>query len=177
MLSEIEYFMIINKREYAAFYQTYIDLIDTSLSIERNMEDSFNELIGAFRMVPKEKRLLPYAENKWTLLQLIGHIIDTERIFTYRALRIARNDTKDLAGFDQDNYVANSDYEARSFDSLIEEFINIIASRKFLFYNLSEEELARIGSIDGHKMSVRAIGYISAGHSYHHAHIIKERYL
>lgn len=118
-----------------------------------------------------------YAEGKWTLAEAIVHIIDTERIFQYRSLRIARNDKTPLPGFDQDDYVPQSNASGRSTTSLIEEYKAVRDATITLFSSFDEEAMLRIGIASDSKMSTRALGFIISGHQAHHVKIIKERYL
>lgn len=167
----------IKEDEYNRFYKTYIDLADTSKSVVENLQSSFNEALIFFKGLPEEKYLYSYAEGKWTLKELLEHIIDAERIFMYRALRFARKDKTDLPGFEENNYVKNANSNTRDFNELIEEFSMVRKSTAVMFANFSEEVLLQVGTIDGNEITVRAIGYVNSGHLKHHINIIKERYL
>jgi uncharacterized damage-inducible protein DinB len=161
-----------------SYFKTYIDyLTKNGLSIIENLIETSIELEEVVSKLPKEKELFVYAEGKWTIKELLLHIIDTERIFIYRALRFARNDTTDLQGFDQDDYNDNVDANVRDLQGLLEEFKSVRASSITLFKNFSEEALIRIGTASGNAISVRAIGYLMSGHQQHHIKIFKERYL
>jgi hypothetical protein len=124
-----------------------------------------------------EKGDYAYAPGKWTLKELVGHIIDTERIMVYRLVCFARNETAVLPGFDEDSYVTNAFFKNRSLFSLSEEFIALRKANMFLINTLNEEELNRMGNANGKNVSVRALIYILAGHVIHHTNIINERYL
>ena len=169
--------MTVNTDEYAKFYQSYIDKVDTEKTIVKNLQETFQEAMAIFKVLPEDKYLYKYAEKKWTIVQLLEHIIDAERIFSYRALRFARNDKTDLPGFEENSYVENAYSNSRDYQELLEEFVLVRKASEIMFSNFSDEVLKRTGSIDGNKISVRAIGYVNAGHLRHHLAIIKERYL
>lgn len=118
-----------------------------------------------------------YAADKWSLKEVILHIIDTERIFAYRALRFSRNDKTPLAGFEQNDYIPFSDIQHRSPESLIEEYRDTRRSTITMFKYFSDEMLLRQGYAAGNPMTPLAIGFIIAGHEIHHLEIVKERYL
>ena len=115
--------------------------------------------------------------KKWTIKEIIQHLIDTERIFNYCALRIARNDSIDLAGFDQDQFVMYSDANKRDFENLMKEFSDLRKTTITLYQNFSENRLLQKGSVSGNIMSVRASGYLTSGHLLHHLNVINHRYL
>lgn len=124
-----------------------------------------------------EKADFAYAPGKWTIKEMVGHIIDTERILVYRLLCFARQEKAALPAFEEDDYVANAHFKDRSLFSLMEEFILLRKSNMYLINSLNEEELNRFGVANGKQMSVRAIIFVLAGHIIHHCNIIKERYL
>jgi hypothetical protein len=169
---------MIPKNEYAPYFEQYIQLVSKDeKSIIQNLEASqkyFEELLSN---IPKEKQGFAYAEGKWTLKELIQHIIDTERIFCYRALCFARNDKTDLPGFDQDIFVNNDNANERDYYDLLDEMKTLRTSTIHLFKSFSDDALLRIGIASGNKMSVRALGYLFSGHQMHHLNVVKERYL
>jgi uncharacterized damage-inducible protein DinB len=118
-----------------------------------------------------------YAEGKWTIKEIIQHIIDTERIFSYRALRISRNDKTPLPGFEENDYVDNTDANKRGLQELLTELSAVRHATLLLFKSFSEEQLARIGIASENEISVRAIGFIIIGHQKHHQKVFEERYL
>jgi uncharacterized damage-inducible protein DinB len=118
-----------------------------------------------------------YAEGKWTIKDIIQHVIDTERIFAYRALRISRNDITPLPGFEENDYVENTKANERGIQDLLAEFSAVRYATLFLFKSFSEEQLKRIGTASGTAISVRAIGFIIIGHQKHHQNVFQERYL
>jgi uncharacterized damage-inducible protein DinB len=126
---------------------------------------------------PKEKLEYAYAEGKWTLAEVLLHIIDAERVFQYRALRFARNDKTPLPGFDQDVYVPHSNASKRTIEDIKEEYMAVRQSTILLFNSFDDEALQRLGVSSGSPLSVRATGFIISGHQAHHLKIIRERYL
>tara|TARA_R110001632_G_scaffold66891_1_gene157279 strand:+ start:40289 stop:40798 length:510 start_codon:yes stop_codon:yes gene_type:complete len=166
------------ENEYNPYFKTYIDpFTKNGKSIIENLIETGNQLEEVVSNVPKEKELYIYAEGKWSIKELLVHIIDTERIFIYRALRFARNDKTDLQGFDQDDYNDNVDANGRELKDILEEFRTVRASSISLFKSFSDEALVRTGSASGNLISVRAIGYLMSGHQQHHIKIFEERYL
>lgn len=161
--------------EYPVFYKGYIDTVtnDVLSELEHQIE-SFQALL---KEIPEERAGFAYAEGKWTIIELIGHILDTERIMAYRTLRIARNDATPLAGFEENDYVANAHFADRSLDSMAEEFEHLRKANLFLVKSLNETELARVGISNEKPISAKALVFIIAGHLNHHMRILKERYL
>jgi hypothetical protein len=129
------------------------------------------------RNVPLEKHSFAYAVGKWTLKELIQHIIDTERIFCYRALCFSRNDKTSLPGFDQDLFIEAGNANERSYEALLDETAAVRTATISLFKSFSDEALERVGVGSGNSMSVRAAGLIISGHQNHHVQIAEERYL
>lgn len=130
-----------------------------------------------FSSIYPEQILYRYANDKWSIAELFGHMIDTERVFSYRALRIARGDEEEFHSFDQDKYVSVSHYENRSYESIRQEFYTVEEATGFLFEGLNEIELDKRGFAGGISISPRTIGFLTAAHRWHHIEIIKERYL
>lgn len=162
--------------EYNPFYHTYIlALGDVGLIQELNR--GRDEFLALLEEIPESKLGYAYAEGKWTLAELLLHIMDAERVFQYRALCFARNDKTPLPGFDQDEYVPQSNAAARTKADLMQEYTAIRESTLCLFNSFDEDVLKRIGMVSGSRMSVRALGFIISGHQAHHVKIIRERYL
>jgi hypothetical protein len=160
----------------AEFYQGYISQApdeDVSKAIEKNSRN-FRKLM---KKIPRKKIDYAYAEGKWTIRELVQHIIDAERVFSYRATSIARKDPTPLPSFDENIWAANAHAKDRSWKELIGEFRSLRASNEILFSALSEEQLRSIGTASNKQINVLALGYIIAGHVEHHLGIIKERYL
>jgi hypothetical protein len=118
-----------------------------------------------------------YASDKWSIKEMIGHVNDTERVFSYRALRFARGDETPLASFEQDQYVPVGNFNARTLASLADEFAHLRAATLDLYYHLDPDALARRGSASGFVVSVRAMAYVIAGHVAHHERVLREKYL
>lgn len=169
---------MIPKNEYAAYFEHYIQLVAVkNRSILQNLQHSQQDFDSVMRNLPEEKHSFSYASGKWTLKELIQHIIDTERIFCYRALCFARNDKTALPGFDQDVFVDYGNANQLDYFDLLDEMATLRKSSIQLFQSFSKESLLRIGVASENEMSVRALGYLFAGHQIHHLNIVKERYL
>jgi hypothetical protein len=166
----------LNTAEYNPYYKSYIDIASNS-NIVLGLKDNLDSVVEFYSNIESEKHNYAYAAGKWTVKDILLHIIDTERIFAYRALRISRKDSTPMAGFDQDNYVASGVANERTMDSLISEYITVRKATIALFESFSESTLKLLGEASGSKISVRAIGYIITGHENHHNQIIRERYL
>lgn len=163
--------------EYASFYSGYIQLAPEGLTIENALQLSFEAFFNYFNSLEESQGLFSYAPGKWTLKEVLGHCIDTERIMSYRALRFARNDHTELPGFEQDDYVPQSEANYRKLTELLEEYKTLRQSTIQLFNSFSDEVLKRAGVANGNSMSVRAIGFMISGHELHHLNVCSERYL
>ncbi|MGB3180843.1 MAG: DinB family protein [Cyclobacteriaceae bacterium] len=160
--------------EYHPYYGTYIRLVSGNvLTSLQKQGESFATLL---KSVPDEKWNYRYAEGKWSIKELVGHILDGERIFVYRALAIARGEQNPLPGFDENLYVEQGQFEHRMADSFYREFFNIRQSTVDFFRYLHEEDWQKVCDVNGHPMTVRAIAYIIVGHMTHHMSILTERY-
>ena len=168
----------LNENEFAHYYKPYIDTVARNKKgIIENLKYTLAEVLHTLSKIPENKQEYRYAEGKWTIKELIQHLIDSERVFAYRALRFARNDATELAGFEQDDYVVVFDANTRDFDELLEDLEFTRKSTILLYKSFGEKELMRIGTAGGNDMSVRALGYVISGHLVHHFNIMKERYL
>jgi hypothetical protein len=127
--------------------------------------------------IPEEKGKYSYAADKWTINEVIEHIIDTERIFAYRALCIARGEKKILPGFEQDDYVRGAHSNNRKLSELIEEFRKVRTANLSLFKSFDEDDINSRGNVSDYQITVNAILYIVAGHANHHLNILRNRYL
>ena len=143
------------------------DLLVSSLQTCNSVIDS----------VSPEKENYRYAEGKWSVKELVQHLIDAERVFAYRALRFARNDSSELSGFDENLYVETCQADKRKLSSLLEEFNWLRKSNIRMFESMTDEVLRREGRVDGKAISVRALGLIICGHLLHHLKVMEERYL
>lgn len=163
--------------EYAASYQKYFDLVPSGdyLSLLR---ENFITTIDRLEKIPDGKHEYRYAEGKWTVKEVVMHIIDTERVFSYRALVAARGDAATPHyRMDEELYASNVDVSARTLQSLISEFKAVRASTEQLFANLADTQSKLSCNIVTHPMTTRAIGYFLIGHVQHHLTIVEERYL
>jgi len=139
-----------------------------------------NNLIATKKLVlslPGEKLSYRYAKNKWTIKEILVHILDDERIYAYRTLRFARNDKTELPGFEQDDYALYSRANERDIENILEEYEAVRDSTIALFNGLPEDSFLRVGTANNNKVTVRALAYHIAGHELHHINIIKEKYL
>ena len=163
--------------EYAAYYKTYLSLVDTEWSLTEELEVSVHNFIRFVQDIPMDKHDYRYAEGKWTIKDIIQHLIDTERIFLYRALRFARNDATELPGFDENSYAIAANGSERKLQEMLTELALLRQSTIMLFKSFSKEDLLKSGIASGNKASVRALGFIIIGHQNHHIKVFKERYL
>ena len=166
---------MIDIQKVPAFYQGYVQTLGDGELVPLLLKTG-DEFISFCRDLSESQGDYRYAENKWSVKEVIQHVIDAERIFAYRALRFARNDSTELSGFDQNEYVPLSDAGGRAIHSLMTEFTNVRASSVDLFTSLNDEARQRSGVASGVEMSAEALGYIMAGHSKHHLNILYERY-
>ncbi len=162
--------------EYNPYYKTYIDKAGT-LDLENGLKTNFEAVDAFLSNLPNDKLEYRYEEGKWTIKEVIQHIIDTERVFTYRALRIARKDRTPLPGFDQDEFALNCDANRRTLKSLMNEYKAVRMATIALYDSFTEEMLMEIGTASNSALSVRAVAFITIGHENHHCKVIKERYL
>ncbi|MDP4285756.1 MAG: DinB family protein [Bacteroidota bacterium] len=160
---------------YPPFFNTYIKLI-TYDNFKLVLRNQLSEAENLFSVKTEEQSLFRYAEGKWTIKEVLQHIIDTERIFTYRALVFARKDKNTLSSFDEKEYAANSHANDRNWEELQEEFQTVRKSTIILFDSFTDDNLSTSGKINNYSLSVMAIAYIIAGHVLHHMNIIRERY-
>ena len=163
--------------EYPAYAHIYIDLLPDDGLILKNLADNFSETKRFVESIPKDRLLYRYAEGKWTIKEILGHVVDDERIYAYRALRFARNDSTELPGFDQDHFARYSEANQREVGDILDEFGLVRRSTIALFESLDEAALLRSGVADGKRVSVRALAYHIAGHELRHRNVIRERYL
>ena len=158
------------------FYHGYISKAKEN-DLTSAMKNTTNELLSLLRSIPNEKYDYRYDEGKWTIKEVVQHLIDAERVFTYRALRFARKDDTPLPGFDENLFTQTSKAEKRSWNDLVEEFAALRKSTEIMFASFDYEQLEAEGNASERSIYVLAIGYIVAGHVNHHCQIIKERYL
>ncbi len=169
--------------EYPSYSSIYMDLLEDDGKVLEHLMQNFMELKKFISSLPEEMLYYRYAPGKWTIKEILVHLIDDERIFSYRALRYARNDDTPLHGFDENQYACYSRANERSLESIFDEYEKVRKSTIALFQNLPEESLLRSGqAIDEYgsvvnRRTVRALAYHLAGHELRHINIIKERYL
>ncbi|HVA98799.1 MAG TPA: DinB family protein [Bacteroidia bacterium] len=161
--------------DYPPYFEIYIQLVPENNPIKALQKNIF--LMADFvKKISPEKENFSYAKNKWTVKEVLGHIVDTERIMAYRALRIARNDKTNIEGFDEDAFVANAHFGKQSTDDLLNEYLLVRKSNIALFSTFNEEELQRKGIANGKEITALAMIYMLTGHELHHLNILKERY-
>lgn len=162
--------------EYAPYYERYISRVANG-DIVQILREQSDALRGLFARVPAERGAYAYAPGKWTLNEALQHLIDAERVFTYRAVRIARGDQTPLPGFEQNDWVPLSGANSRTLASIVDEFGAVRGSTVALFSGLPAEAWSRRGTASGFEVTVRALAFKCAGHALHHEGIFREKYL
>jgi uncharacterized damage-inducible protein DinB len=162
--------------DYAPYYSSYIDFYEDE-NILQVLEDQVKSSEIFFKNVTEEQENYSYAEGKWTVKEVLGHMIDVERIMAFRALSFARGEKQSLPGFEQDDYVAEADFSNRTLSDLFDELKAVRKSNIILFKSFDEKVLNRRGKANGVDVTVLALIYIIAGHEKHHIQILKERYI
>ena len=158
------------------YYDSYIDLVRDK-DILFTLDEQMNFTYAFLLTISEKKGDYAYAEGKWSIKEVVGHLIDAERVFAYRALRFARKDKTDLPGFEENDYVKNSNYSDRSLAELAEELLMLRKSNMYLFNSFTDEMMEMTGTANGGEISVEALLYIIAGHQKHHLKVINDRYL
>ncbi len=158
------------RTEYADFYANYVSLVPDA-PIEEFLLKQWDELVAVIQGVPEDEASKPPAPGKWSVKEVLGHLCDTERVMSYRLMRFARGDQKELQGFEQDDYVAAGDFNSRVRHDLMVEFKNIRGATIALVGSISPEDEVRTGKANGNPVSVRALAYIIAGHAQNHLNI------
>jgi hypothetical protein len=161
--------------EYAAYQEIYVSRVPGG-PIVQTLRHQSEETLALLRRVPEEGAMFAYAPGKWTIKEVIGHLIDTERVMVYRALRFARNDATALPGFDENLYAAEGRFATRSVASLTGELAAVRTSTAAFFEGISPEAWLRSGNANDYRLTVRGLAYVIAGHELHHVAILKERY-
>lgn len=162
--------------DFAAYFKNYISMVeedDVILALKKSTK-KFKQLC---KLLNEENTTYKYAEDKWTIKEMLLHIIDTERIFNYRALCFARNEQAALSGFNHDEYVTYSNANNRSFKSIRKEYFAVRKATILLFKSFDETMLEKVGVMNGNKLSVVGIGFVIAGHQQHHINVLHEKYL
>jgi len=163
--------------EIGEFYRGYIDRLEPEAELVPSLKSNTSEFLQLLENIPEDKWDYRYAEGKWTLKEMIQHILDTERIFQFRALAIARNEPQPLPGFDHDIYVLNSRSEHRAVPDLIKEYKIVREAGIILFESMTIDMLKLGGVMNDINASPRALGFMMVGHAMHHIEVIKEKYL
>lgn len=161
---------------FQGYFQHYIGL-SKHMDMKEALLSSHTDIEQLIQPLTEEKLDFAYAEDKWSIKELLLHLADCERVFQYRALSFSRGDTTDLLGFDHDAWVPASKAGNRTKQDLLEELKNLRLSSINLFDSMDEEQLDKTGSANGNVMSARAVAFIISGHSIHHTNILRERYL
>lgn len=162
--------------EYSGPFANYVREAGAVNLIEE-LEISLHDFIRFVQNIPLDKFDYRYAEGKWTIKDIIQHLIDSERVFTYRALRFSRNDKTVLPGFEENDYVNNTAANKRSIQELLTELSALRHSTLLFYKSLSEEQLKRVGTASSHQISAAALGFVIIGHQKHHQKVFEERYL
>jgi uncharacterized damage-inducible protein DinB len=162
--------------DYAAYYSTYISKVEGD-TIKEVIKNYSEPLLQFYTSLPEDKADYRYADGKWTVKELLLHIIDAERIFSYRALRIARKDATPLPGFDENAYTPASKASDRTLQSLKDEFAAVRKATDIMLSTFDEEQLSQRGTASDQPVTVNAIAFIMFGHMIHHKQILQERYL
>lgn len=162
--------------EYRDYYSKYIELT-TGLNLFDQLEVNRENLKIIFKGLQEEKANYAYAEGKWTMKEVLGHITDTERIFNYRALALARGEKVSLPGYDHDQYAENANFQDLPVEFLLNDYELVRNSTISLFRSFDDEQLMRRGIVNDSEFTVRSLGYVIAGHELHHQQILREKYI
>ena len=166
----------IEPSEYNPHFKPYIDKVG-ELTLIDSLNEGANDTFLFFETIPESKLNYRYAQEKWTIKDILLHLIDSERTFSYRALQFARSKYANLEGFNENEFVANASADSRDIKSLLKEYKTVRNASITLFKSFSDEVLQKTGKADNIQLSVRAAGFLICGHEKHHIQIIKERYL
>ena len=163
--------------EYPAYAEMYMKHVRDGISVLDQLEKNRDMTIGMVEGLPEETLLYRYAPGKWTIKDILRHLCDDERIYVYRALRFARNDTTVLPGFDQDLFAVSGRANGRRIGDLVQEFASVRGATLTFFAGIGEEDLIRSGIADGNRYTVRALAFHIAGHELHHVDMMRRLYL
>jgi hypothetical protein len=166
----------IPSNEFNPYFKPYIDKVGGS-SLLKSLKKGKKETVKFFKKIPSSKLEYKYEDGKWTPKDILLHLIDAERAFSYRALQFARSKDANLEGFDENEFVVNADAGLRSRKSLLKEYKAVRKASIIMFKSFSDETFLQIGKASDSELSVRAAGFLICGHEIHHQQIIKERYL
>lgn len=158
------------------YFHRYIQLVPEQDAL-KYLQNNLDKSMGFLSSISEEQSLFSYAPGKWTIKEVLGHMIDTERVFAYRAMRIARNDKTNLPGFEENDYVAAAHFNQTKWADLLQQFKNLRITTIDLFASFDEAAMQREGSANNAPTNVKALMFITAGHEMHHLGVLKERYL
>jgi DinB superfamily len=161
--------------EYNPHYKGYIGLVPDG-DLQEILKNQLEKTTSFYKSI-KEKSEYRYAEGKWSIKEVLGHIVDTERVMSYRLLAIARGDKSHLPSFDENAYNENAKFNLLELDQIVSDYINVRKATLSLLSVISEEAFENVGTVFNSPTTSRAIAYIIAGHELHHLKIINERYL
>jgi DinB superfamily len=164
------------KNEYNPFYETYVSLVPET-EILPSLESQIEQTRALLNSISEEKSLFRYGTDKWSIRQVIGHMIDGERVFAFRAFTFSRADNAQLAGFDENHYVSQADFDQISLADLCAEFVALRTANVLMFKHLNSQAWTAAGVASDNRITVRALAYIMVGHVRHHSRILQERYL
>lgn len=162
--------------EYAPYYGKYISLIPAG-DLIKIMNEQFERTLATLHSISETQSLTRYESDKWSIKEVVGHMVDTERIMSYRALRIGRGDETPLPGFEQDDYVRHTNFDARPFAEIVHEFQAVRQATLALFRSFEEAALRRRGTASNFAVSALALTHIVAGHEKHHMNVLQTKYL
>lgn len=162
--------------EYGPFFAGYVAKAQPCADPFEKLDHQLNELVSLLRPLDEEMQRHRYAPGKWSVTEMLGHVIDAERIFAYRALRIGRSDQTPLPGFDENTYVQAAEVESCNWDLLLDEFIHVRRASILMLSRMPEAAWTRTGTANGTSITLRALVYIMIGHVAHHMDILRERY-
>jgi uncharacterized damage-inducible protein DinB len=162
--------------EHIPYYSRYIDLVNGD-DVIASLKSQLRETIAFLNCISNEESISRYEPGKWSVREVLGHVIDTERIFAYRALRIGRGDATPLAGYEQDDYIKGASFDKVRWSALIEEFELVRRANILMFSGFTDEAWLRAGTANNAPVTARAIAWIIAGHELHHRQVIEDKYL
>ena len=160
--------------EHAEYYSRYIGLVPDGDILKILAEPAIPKLVSG---ISEEKARFRYASGKWSVKEVVGHVVDTERVFGFRAFAFSRNDKNAFPGMEQEDYARGANYEERPMKDILDEFVEVRRGNLRFFGTLSEEMLMRVGNASGFDFTVRSLPFIIAGHELHHARVLREKYL
>ncbi len=162
--------------EFVPYYGKYVQLVGDG-NVVAILEKEIAETLAFLANIPESRRSFRYAPDKWSINEVVGHMIDTERVMSHRALRFARNDRTPLPGFEQDDYVPAAKFDEYPLSELAKELAAVRQATCYLFRHITDDASLRTGVANGAEVSVRALAYIIAGHELHHRNVLRDRYL